>query len=322
LILIYVLREDFFIMSSLIVLSVLINTIHVHSESLTTSTTPPNQIHFVPSSNTRGTLDILWSCFFTIIACTWTIQHLNIPEQRNARDPGWTGDLKWIIMSLWRDVKWMLATMIAPEYILGKALADLYAAVRSMREMGEYARADGVEWELTHGFFANMGGFVLSQRGVERLDDKEAVIEGEDTGTRGTVRKELEKGAVKRADIEATSGTLDRLEASKERASLTTFQRERRDGFEDGHKNTELAGSSTTAAHEAIAGHDPDHPLPRRDVKGMERKFGKHAHPSNPVNILQPPLHKLILSLQLNGRIPCLSTSSHLRSSLYEGRGT
>jgi hypothetical protein len=30
-------------------------------------------INFVSSPDSRGTLDILWSCLFTIITCTWTI---------------------------------------------------------------------------------------------------------------------------------------------------------------------------------------------------------------------------------------------------------
>jgi hypothetical protein len=256
-------------MSTLIVLFLVISTLHVHSESLTTYTAPPNKIHFVSSPNTRGTLDILWSCFFTIIACTWTIQHLNLPEQFNAQDTGQTGYLKWTIKSLWRNVKWMLATMIAPEYILGKALADLQAAVTSRREMKEYARADGVEWELTHGFFANMGGFVLSQRRVERPDDNGSVVEREGTGMRHSVPEELEKGAMKRDDIEPPSGTLDGLEAPTAITPLTASQRERRDESEDGHKNTALADSSTTTEHQVTNCYDPEHTLSHQE--GMER---------------------------------------------------
>jgi hypothetical protein len=58
----------------------------------------------------------------------------------------------------------MLITIVAPGYIFGKALADLYAALESKRKMQIFAKEDGVEWGLTHAFFANMGGFVLSQR--------------------------------------------------------------------------------------------------------------------------------------------------------------
>jgi hypothetical protein len=30
----------------------------------------------------RGTFDILWSCIITLLICTWTVQHLNVPPPR------------------------------------------------------------------------------------------------------------------------------------------------------------------------------------------------------------------------------------------------
>lgn len=48
----------------------------------TKCSTPENPTNFVSSPDSRGTLDILWSCAFMIITCTWTIQHLNVVEQR------------------------------------------------------------------------------------------------------------------------------------------------------------------------------------------------------------------------------------------------
>ena len=89
---------------------------------------PANEVNFVSSPDARGTLGILWSCHFTIVACTWSILHLNVPEQRDGRDPGWQGDLKWKAKSPWSNFKWMLVTMFAPELILGKAFGDLMAA--------------------------------------------------------------------------------------------------------------------------------------------------------------------------------------------------
>ena len=87
----------------------------------------------------------------------------------------------------------MLVTIVAPEFILGKALADLYTAYRSKREMREFVRIDGAEWELTHGFFANMGGFVLTQKCDER-----GSIENQDerqvTEAASAIREDVEKG--------------------------------------------------------------------------------------------------------------------------------
>src|SRR5437016_2370014 len=90
------------------------------------------------SPNSRGTLDILWSSLFTIFACTWTIQHPNIPEQRNGRDPGWKGDLKWKLKGFYTSAKWMLYTMIAPEIVIGAAFRDLLAAYKSCRKLKHF----------------------------------------------------------------------------------------------------------------------------------------------------------------------------------------
>ena len=93
-----------------------------------TCTTPETPVNFVASAGVRGTFDILWSCVFTILACTWTIQHLNIPEQRDRSKetskrrgaPVWY-DAVWAIKRFWTGFKWMIATILAPEMILGKA---------------------------------------------------------------------------------------------------------------------------------------------------------------------------------------------------------
>lgn len=134
----------------------------------TTCTIPPdNPVSFVSSPNTRGTLDILWSCLFTIFACTWTIQHLNIPAQRKSLPPNATAaqrhgyTVKHTLVGVWTNLKWMIITILAPEFILGKAAGDLLRVWRLRDSMRQAlaARGIGVEWTLTHGFFALMGGF-------------------------------------------------------------------------------------------------------------------------------------------------------------------
>jgi hypothetical protein len=54
----------------------------------------------------------------------------------------------------------MLFTMVAPEFILGKALGDLASAWQCREGMRQFAEEDYVDWGLGHGFYANMGGFV------------------------------------------------------------------------------------------------------------------------------------------------------------------
>jgi len=53
----------------------------------------------------------------------------------------------------------MLLTIVAPEFILGKAIGEFVTAWNLREAMAPYAVLDGVNWELSHGFFADMGGF-------------------------------------------------------------------------------------------------------------------------------------------------------------------
>jgi hypothetical protein len=59
----------------------------------------------VSGTNVRETFDILWSGLLTISICIWAEQHLNVPEQRNSRDQGWRGDLKWTWKSVFTKFK-------------------------------------------------------------------------------------------------------------------------------------------------------------------------------------------------------------------------
>ncbi len=130
----------------------------------TVCSTPSRVVNFVSSPDVRGTLDILWSSLFTILACTWTIQHPNIPEQRNGRDPGWRGDLTWQLRGFLEKAKLMLFTMVAPEIIISAAMHDLMAAHNTSRKMKTYVSEDEVPWSLLHSYYANMGGFVIQSR--------------------------------------------------------------------------------------------------------------------------------------------------------------
>jgi hypothetical protein len=135
----------------------------------TVCSTPPIAVNYVSSADTRGTLDILWSCLFTIIACTWTVQHLNVPEQREGRDPGRLGDIKWGMKRGWTSTKWMLATVIAPEILLAKYWGDLENAREDLEKFKEFAAEDNVPWTLSHCLFANMGGFVIRTYAAGRV---------------------------------------------------------------------------------------------------------------------------------------------------------
>lgn len=55
----------------------------------------------------------------------------------------------------------MLITVLAPEYLLAKGLADLRVVNDSITELQEIAAKDGVPWTRVHSQFANIGGFVI-----------------------------------------------------------------------------------------------------------------------------------------------------------------
>jgi hypothetical protein len=123
--------------------------------------------------STRPTISIIKTCIVTIFACTWTIQHLNVPASND-------GELRRLL----RVCKWMLITILLPEFILAKALLErtLASGIMYMRDSwpgGEWRGGRGrweqglgpnrphlyepnLTWTLTHAYLANMGGFVYT----------------------------------------------------------------------------------------------------------------------------------------------------------------
>lgn len=71
---------------------------------------------WVAASDVRGTLEIVWSCLVTIVACVYTALHLNIPKRHGA----WT--------MLLHKAKWVGIALIAPEMVLYIASSQFFAA--------------------------------------------------------------------------------------------------------------------------------------------------------------------------------------------------
>ncbi|KAK0648162.1 hypothetical protein B0T16DRAFT_407809 [Cercophora newfieldiana] len=130
-------------------------------------TRPADSVNFVSSPDARGTMEILWSSLFTIVACTWTIHHPNVPEQRDGRDPGFLGDLRWGLWSALESAKLALVTILTPELIISVAWDQRRIAKKVMHELKERADRDGVPWTLVHGHYVAMGGFVLRSNALE-----------------------------------------------------------------------------------------------------------------------------------------------------------
>lgn len=105
---------------------------------------------WVAQPNGRGTFDIIWSSLVTIFLCTWTSLHLNVPAihesyfKRHAR-----------------KFRWQVQAIMAPEFVVAFATGQKVEAQRSV-DMWKQAGYPG--WTMRHGFYANMGGFILQPR--------------------------------------------------------------------------------------------------------------------------------------------------------------
>ena len=159
------------------------------------ATAPPSDdqpVGWQAGDDKRGTWAIISNCLSTIIACTWSVQHLNVPA---------TSDGKWYLKL--RSCKWMLVNILFPEFIVLQAAFELSMAMKALNQIAynekdvaypwwclqensglrrrlrgllsssnphdgqdsEIQKAEGVKkpekvckWTLTQCFFANMGG--------------------------------------------------------------------------------------------------------------------------------------------------------------------
>ncbi|KAI1452571.1 hypothetical protein F4805DRAFT_446991 [Annulohypoxylon moriforme] len=145
---------------------------------------PPESTNLVLAANVRGTFDILWTSLFTLITCCWTVQHLNVPRQpqkpedSEQLEKGWRKGFNNIIQIIQRSLlsilpklKWMLLTLLVPEFLVGKSLQDRRLARKFIADMVDRnGLADDVchglewaqeHWKMTHGFYVGMGGFAI-----------------------------------------------------------------------------------------------------------------------------------------------------------------
>ena len=115
-----------------------------------TATLPEKREGWVSQPNGRGTFDIIWSSLITIFLCTWTSLHLNVPS---LQERYWQ---RWI-----RKCRWMVQAVMAPEFVVAFATGQKVEARRSV-DMWRNAGYQG--WTMRHGFYANMGGYILQPR--------------------------------------------------------------------------------------------------------------------------------------------------------------
>ncbi|UNI23456.1 hypothetical protein JDV02_009274 [Purpureocillium takamizusanense] len=130
-------------------------------------TLPSSGPGFVSAPNVRSTLDIVWSCVSILLLSSWSIQHLNVPPQFEPKSKRQV--FRRRMFFLFRKLKWMLATLVAPETLFAFALTDYVSAHEYTRALREAADADGVPWSKTHTYFADMGGVISRPRSTGSL---------------------------------------------------------------------------------------------------------------------------------------------------------
>ncbi|KAK1230669.1 hypothetical protein PQX77_006253 [Marasmius sp. AFHP31] len=98
------------------------------------------------SSETRTTVDIIWSCLSMIVLCTWTSVRPNVPSVPRSGH--------WVLV-YWDKAAIFLAALLAPELIVLWSIRQWFAARKMAKAYKQYG------WTITHAFFALMGGFAL-----------------------------------------------------------------------------------------------------------------------------------------------------------------
>jgi len=74
---------------------------------------------WMPPATVRGTVDILYTCVFTITLCVYTAIHINVPPR--GASPMW-----WYL----RKFKWTITGIFAPEAVLVTAVNRFQQAMR------------------------------------------------------------------------------------------------------------------------------------------------------------------------------------------------
>ncbi|KXN92866.1 hypothetical protein AN958_07063 [Leucoagaricus sp. SymC.cos] len=107
----------------------------------------------VSQCSKRTVAQIYWTCIGTIFACTWAALHPNLPGPRDSS-----------FQQLRRRIVSMYIAIGAPELIVHWSLRQRVAAKRLKDEFNrEFFNGEETPsgWTLTHGFFVQMGGFML-----------------------------------------------------------------------------------------------------------------------------------------------------------------
>ncbi|KAF9561190.1 hypothetical protein CPC08DRAFT_689347 [Agrocybe pediades] len=137
----------------------------------------------------RQRIQIIWTCVATILAASWVSVHPNIPDAKESK-----------IKKMLRRIELMIWAILTPELIIFWAMRQWYGArlmerefaelhiiklesttrklLRWLKQLGYQLRLrrdkplkpETPRWTRTHGFFLQMGGFMLREEGEGKND--------------------------------------------------------------------------------------------------------------------------------------------------------
>lgn len=104
---------------------------------------------WVQGPDTRGSLDIIWSCIAVLVTALWTVLHVNLPGKGD--------NLRHLFL---RKFRWGCASILAPDFLTLVAASQWDAAKKSVAKMREIKEVeqDKSRWCMEHAFYANSGG--------------------------------------------------------------------------------------------------------------------------------------------------------------------
>lgn len=87
----------------------------------------------------RKLSSIAWSCINTIFLCTWVALHPNIPYPVDTSQMSFSGKLGHVIGSIFRKFVFWFCALLAPELVLGFAMAELMKARWRVKENRKFS---------------------------------------------------------------------------------------------------------------------------------------------------------------------------------------
>ena len=207
--------------ATVLALSVCLNTAHAYTIFYTNCTLPPSTVNYVSSPDTRGSLDIVWNCIATIIACTYSVLHLNLPRRPEHVSPTRKSWVRWENDYLTPALLTFIG-IFCPEWIFTIALMECWDATYQLKRLHKSKPETKSDWTLSHMFFANAGGFVL----LYRPDEDERAALDQPKQTRGSPIQEEKFDASHRGRDLSSPGSNTLHKPSQNRVSTRRKQTE------------------------------------------------------------------------------------------------